>query len=154
VGTLACGADQPAPGGAASTPAPAGGGAAAPAAPSTPGGDTTKLAPTILEEKDGPDDSRVTVKQMNGRDKVEVRTWASGPVEKVTRFTNAQKTKVVRVKLREGGRYRVDDPETVEHALEWPAAQLADAAKRLGKQTGGNAPDEADGDEKAASDAQ
>jgi hypothetical protein len=138
LGVFACGGGaEPATNGAKSAPAP--GQSATPNAAgnanaaSPADGDTAKLAPTILKKEAGPDTSTIVVKQVNGGTQVEVRTFAAGPVEKLTRQPNLQKKAILRVRMRDGSRYRLDDPAAVEHALDWTGEQIADAAKRLGK---------------------
>jgi len=134
---MACGGSPaPAPS-ATNSPSPAKPEATKPGSPATPGtavgGDSTKIAPTIIKKEDGPDNSRITVKQVTGGEQMEVRNWTAGPVEKLTRFTNVQKKRILRVRLRDGSRFRLDDPQAVEHALDWSGEQIADAARKLGK---------------------
>jgi hypothetical protein len=136
LGAVACGGGEQATNGAKNAPAP--GQAATPTtngnSNAKPGeGDTAKLAPTILKKEAGPDNSTIVVKQVNGGMQVEVRTWTAGPVEKVTRQSNLQKKTILRVRMRDGSRFRLDDATAVEHALDWTGEQIADAAKRLGK---------------------
>jgi hypothetical protein len=119
------------PGGTATPPAaPNSNSAPNPSKPSD--GAAGKAGATVVKTESGPDNSTITVKKLEGGATVEVRTWEAGPVEKVTRQPNLKKKTIVRVKMRDGARYRVDDAATVEHALDWTGEQLADAAKRLG----------------------
>ena len=75
--------------------------------------DTAKLAPKIVKDEPGPDNSRIKVKQMETGEQVEVRTWASGALVKVTRRTDKSNTRTMRVVLRDGKRLQVDDKDAV-----------------------------------------
>ena len=109
---------------------------------------TTRVEPKIIKEREpAPDNSTLTVRQQENGDVVSVRRWDSGPVQKVTKRERAGETKQVRVVMRDGAIYRTDDRNTIEHALDWTGAQLADAAKKTGKAMGtaaGAAEDAAD----------
>jgi hypothetical protein len=129
---IACGESQPA-GNTAGQPPSQPAASNTNGGPSPAGGDTAKIEPTVLKKEAGPDNSTIEVRQMQGGAQAEVRIFAAGPVEKVTRHPNAQKKTVLRVRMRDGSRYRVDDPETVQHALDWSGEQIAEAAKRVGK---------------------
>ena len=104
----------------------------APANENAQGSDTARVAPNVSDQHDGPDGSQIAVKEFRNGQKIELRTWASGPVAKLTRRVGFDNKVTVRVKLREGTRYRIDDAGVIEHALDWSGAQLADAAKKLG----------------------
>jgi hypothetical protein len=146
LGAVACGGSEPATNGATNAPGqPATLNANGNANAGKSGeGETSKLAPTILKKEPGPDNSTIVVKQVTGGTQVEVRTWAAGPVEKVTRQPNLQKKTILRVRMRDGSRYRLEDATTVEHALDWTGEQIADAAKRLGKPLAGKDASDAD----------
>lgn len=107
--------------------------------------DTSKVVPKVLKDEAGPDGSRIVVRQLESGDEVAVRRWESGAVKKVTKRTKSGSTKAIRVVLRDGKVYRLDDAAAIEHAMDWTAAQIAEAAKKLGKNVDDPAdPDDAD----------
>ena len=115
-----------------------------------PGRDTAKVEPKVLKDEAGPDGSRIVVRQLESGDTVAVRRWEAGAVKKVTKRTKSGVTKAIRVVLRNGKVYRLDDATAIEHALDWTGDQIADAAKKLGKNVDEPASDADDADEPAA----
>lgn len=112
--------------------------------------DMAKVVPKVLRDEAGPDGSRIVVRQLESGDEVAVRRWESGPVKKVTKRAKSGTTKAIRVVLRDGKVYRLDDAAAIEHALDWTGAQIGDAAKKLGKNVDEPAADPDDADEPAA----
>jgi gas vesicle protein len=94
---------------------------------------TRSEAKVLKADEPGPDNSKITVRQQESGDTVTIRKWDAGPVRKLTRREQNGETKVVRVVTREGTVYRVEDKDTVEHALDWTGQQIADSAKKVGK---------------------
>jgi hypothetical protein len=139
VATVGCG-DSGAPKPATSTNANS-------AAPSR---DTAKVEPKVLKDEAGPDGSRIVIRQLDSGDTVAVRRWEFGAVKKVTKRTKSGETRAVRVVLRGGNVYRLDDPAAIEHAMDWTGDQIAEAAKKLGKSVDDPASDADDGDEPVA----
>ncbi len=97
-------------------------------------GNTAGKAPEakVLSESDGPDGSHVKVRQATGGT-VTVRTWAAGPITKVARAERNGQVKAIRVVYRNGRIVRIEDKEAIDHALDWTAAQIDEAAKKSGK---------------------
>lgn len=125
-----------------------GSGPASPASPSngnlgSTNRDTAKVEPKILKDEAGPDGSRIVVRQLENGDEVSVRRWESGAVKKVTKRVKDGSTKVIRVVMRDGKVYRLGDPAAIEHAMDWTADQIADAARKLGKDIDGPGADPA-----------
>jgi hypothetical protein len=113
-----------------------------------PKNDTAKVDPRIVRDEAGPDNSRIAVRQLENGDQVAVRKWDSGPIRKVTRRQPKDgKPKGVRVVYKDGKIVRVEDQETIDHALDWTSAQLDAAAKKSGKTV-----DDAPARDKAAAD--
>jgi hypothetical protein len=95
---------------------------------------TTRVEPKIIKQNEAaPDNSTLTVRQQENGDVVSVRKWNDGPVKKVTKRERSGETKQIRVLMRDGSVYRVDDRNAIEHALDWTGAQLAEAAKKSGR---------------------
>jgi hypothetical protein len=124
--TAACGgAPQPAPpAGNAAAPAPGAPPAVAPGSPAK---------PKVVRDEAGPDNSHILVRQLENGDQTSIRRWDAGPIEKVTRRQHGGKIKAVRIKYRDGKVVRVEDRETIDHALDWTAAQIDAAATKSGK---------------------
>lgn len=115
-----------------------------------PSRDTAKVEPKVLKDEAGPDGSRIVVRQLESGDTVAVRRWETGAVKKVTKRTKSGVTKAVRIVLRNGKVYRLEDATAIEHAMDWTGDQIADAAKKLGKNVDEPASDADDADEPAA----
>lgn len=115
-----------------------------------PSRDTAKVEPKVLKDEAGPDGSRIVVRQLESGDTVAVRRWDAGAVKKVTKRTKGGVTKAMRIVLRNGKVYRLEDPTAIEHAMDWTGDQIADAAKKLGKNVDEPASDSDDTDEPAA----
>ena len=115
-----------------------------------PSRDTAKVGPKVLKDEAGPDGSRIVVRQLESGDTVAVRRWEAGAVKKVTKRTKSGVTKAMRVVLRNGKVYRLEDATAIEHAMDWSGDQIADAAKKLGKNVDEPASDSDDADEPAA----
>lgn len=111
--------------------------------------DTAKVEPKVLKDEAGPDGSRIVVRQLESGDTVAVRRWEAGAVKKVTKRTKGGVTKAIRVVLRNGKVYRLDDATAIEHALDWTGDQIAEAAKKLGKNVDEPTSDADDADEPA-----
>ena len=114
-----------------------------------PSRDTAKVEPKVLKDEAGPDGSRIVVRQLESGDTVAVRRWESGAVKKVTKRTKSGVTKAMRIVLRNGKVYRLEDATAIEHAMDWTGDQIADAAKKLGKNVDEPASDSDDADEPA-----
>jgi hypothetical protein len=112
------------------TPANANANANAPAAGRN---DTVKVQPKVVRDEDGPDDSHITVRQLENGDQVAVRKWKGGPIAKVSRRTKDGQSKAIRVVYKNGKIVKVEDAAAIEHALEWTAAQIDEVAKKSGK---------------------
>lgn len=115
-----------------------------------PSRDTAKVEPKVLKDEAGPDGSRIVVRQLESGDTVAVRRWETGAVKKVTKRTKSGVTKAMRIVLRNGKVYRLEDATAIEHAMDWTGDQIADAAKKLGKNVDEPASDADDADEPAA----
>jgi len=98
-----------------------------------PGKDTAKVQPKILKDEAGPDNSHVVIRQLESGDTVAVRRWNAGEIKKVTKRTKAGVTRAIRVVFRNEKIFRVEDPAAIEHALDWTGAQIADVARKSGK---------------------
>lgn len=94
-----------------------------------PSGETTKIEPKVAKEEAGPDNSHITVRQFENGDESSIRRWDSGPIAKVVRRKHGGETKAIRVTYRDGKIVRVSDPAAIEHAMDWTAAQIDEAAK-------------------------
>jgi hypothetical protein len=104
------------------------------AAPAAPQGNAPASAPQpkIVSDTEGPDGSRIKVRQGNGGN-VTVRTWATGPISKVAKAERNGQVKAIRVVYRNGKIVRVEDKDAIAHALDWTAAQIDEVAQKSGK---------------------
>jgi hypothetical protein len=118
--TAACGGPPPAP--------PAGNGSVP--AQST---DTAKVQPKIVRDEAGPDNSHILVKELENGDQTSVRKWDAGLLKKVTRRQHNGQVKAIRVLYRNGKIVRIEDRNAVDHAMDWSAAQIDEAATKVGK---------------------
>ena len=91
------------------------------------------MQPKIVRDEAGPDNSHVLVKQLENGDQTSVRKWESGPLRKVTRRQHNGQVKAIRVSYRNGKIVRIEDRNAIEHAMDWTAAQIDEAATKLGK---------------------
>lgn len=97
---------------------------------------SSNLDRELLSDDVGPDNSRIRVKQLDNGAKVTIRSWKEGPIRKLKKRENAGQVKAIRFTMRDGKELVVEDPVVIEHALDWSAAQLTEAAKKSGTAAG------------------
>jgi hypothetical protein len=95
--------------------------------------DTVKVQPKVVRDEAGPDNSHITVRQLENGDEIAVRKWDAGPIRKVTRRQKAGAATAIRVVYGNGRIVRVEDKNAIDHALDWTAAQIDEITKKVGK---------------------